>query len=382
MNNSSKVLISESAIKHNIDFIKKIVSKQVRISYVVKSNAYGHGLKLFTQTAFKHGINHFSVFCYEEAKQIKQNLPEADVMVMGWISDKDIKQAINKSIEFYIFEIHRLKIALKYAKRNGKKAKIHLEVETGMNRTGLSEDELFEAIRLVKKNREVFELKGVCSHLAGPESQANYFRIMEQIKAFETVKQIISDFKLKPDYFHLANSAATLTYPETHYDLVRTGIISYGLWPNKETFIRYSTRHKFKKDPLIRVIRWESKVMSVKDIPKGEFIGYGNYYIANDDMKTAVIPVGYSNSFNRSLTNKGRILVSGIRCSVIGVVNMNMIIADVTGVPLVKKGDEVVLIGKQKDLQISVSSFSDYTDQLNYETLANLPLNIPRSVVD
>jgi alanine racemase len=186
---------------------------------------------------------------------------------------------------------------------------------------------------------------------------------------------------LLPDYFHLANSAATINYPETHYDLVRIGIISYGLWPNNETFIQYSTKNNIMKDPLVRVISWESKVMSVNTIKKGEFIGYGNYYIANEDMKTAVVPIGYSNSYNRTLTNKGRVLIRGMRCPVIGVVNMNMIIVDVSSISFVKIGDEVMIIGNQDELQISVSSFSDFTDQVNYETLSNLPLNIPRKVV-
>jgi alanine racemase len=382
MIDSSKILISESALRNNIEFIRESVSQHVKISIVVKSNAYGHGLKLFTQTAFDYGIDHFSVFCFEEAKQIKKHLPDIDVMVMGWISDSHIKEAVKKGIEFYVFETDRLKDALKQAKKTGIKAKLHIEIETGMNRTGMNEDDFFEAIRIIKDNHEHVELKGVCSHLAGPESQANYYRIQNQIKTFEHYKNVILDFDLKPEYFHLANSAATLNYPETHYDMVRLGIISYGLWPNRETFIRYSTKHKNRKDPLARVIRWESKVMSTKNVKKGEFIGYGNYYIANEDMKIAIIPVGYSNSFNRSLSNKGRVLVNGMRCSVIGVVNMNMIIADVTAVQDVKNGDEVVLIGYQNDLQISVSSFSDYTDQLNYETLANLPLNIPRKLVD
>lgn len=382
MLNSSRIQISESAFKTNFEFIRNLVPKDVRVSIVVKSNAYGHGLKLFTETAHKSGINHFSVFCFEEAKQIKKYLPDVDVMVMGWVSKRDIKKAIETGIEFYIFEKERLKKAISEAIILGKSAKIHVEVETGMNRTGFNEDELFEAIHTIKTNDEHIELKGVCSHLAGPESQANYYRIQNQIKKFEKYKQVFNDFKIKPEYFHLANSSATLNYPETHYNMVRIGIIAYGLWPNKETFIRYSSKSNSRTDPLSRVIRWESSVMSVNEVSKGEFIGYGNYYIANDDMKTAIVPVGYSNSYNRSLTNKGRVLVGGMRCPVIGVVNMNMIIIDITSVPNVNVGDEVVIIGHQKDMQISVSSFSDFTDQLNYETLANLPLNIPRKVVD
>jgi alanine racemase len=378
MYNSSQIHLNKSALKTNLEFIRSLLSKETKLSIVVKSNAYGHGLNQFTKTAYEFGADHFSVFCYDEAQSVKKNLPKADVMIMGWISDNDIIKAIRKGIEFYIFEIDRLEKTLSKAKKINIPAKIHLELETGMNRTGLNEDEFFEAIRIIKENRNVFNLKGICSHLAGPESQANYFRIRKQIERFNHYKKISEDFDLIPEYYHLANSAGLLSYPEVEYDMVRTGIISYGLWPSKETFISYITKLGTRHDPLKRVISWKSKVMSVKEIKTGEFVGYGNYYLANDDMQIAIIPVGYSNSFNRSLTNRGRVLIRGVRCSVIGVVNMNMIIADVTNIPFVSIGDEAVLIGRQGDLQISISSFSDYTDQLNYETLSNLPLNIPR----
>jgi alanine racemase len=176
MMNSSRISISESALENNINFIKELVGDHVKISLVVKSNAYGHGLKLFTQTAHKYGVNHFSVFCFDEARQIKKHLPDVDVMVMGWIADRDIKQAVKNDIELCIFEIHRLAKMLKYALKLGKKAKIHLEIETGMHRTGLNEDELFQAIRIIKKKFRLFCSEGCLLTSCRPGEPSKLFQ--------------------------------------------------------------------------------------------------------------------------------------------------------------------------------------------------------------
>jgi len=164
-------------------------------------------------------------------------------------------------------------------------------------------------------------------------------------------------------------------------DLVRIGIMQYGFWSSRETFIGYINGHEDKSDPLKRVICWKSKVMSTKSVKTGEFIGYGTSYLAQRDMKIATIPVGYAHGFSRGLSNQGRVLINGYRVSVIGIVNMNLITVDITNIPETKKGDEAVLIGNQGDLSISVASFSELSNQPDYELLTRLNYNIPRTVV-
>ena len=190
------------------------------------------------------------------------------------------------------------------------------------------------------------------------------------------------DKNVIPKQIHTACSAAALRYPKSQMDMVRLGIVQYGFFPNKEIYIEYLTKKKITEDPLRRLISWKSKVMDVKTVKAGEFVGYGTSYLANSNLKIATIPVGYSHGFSRSLSNQGRVLIHGQRVSVIGIVNMNMITVDVTKIEHVKKGDEVVLIGKQGDLEISVSSFSEFSDQVNYELLTRLPQKIPRFIVD
>jgi alanine racemase len=164
-------------------------------------------------------------------------------------------------------------------------------------------------------------------------------------------------------------------------DLVRIGIMLYGFWSSSEVYVQYINHKSNKIDPLKRILGWHSQIMAIKKVKSGEFIGYGISYLAQTDITTALIPVGYSFGYSRSLSNKGRVLIGGQRRSVIGVVNMNMIIVDISHVNDVKVGDEVVLIGKQGDLEIKVSAFSEISDELNYEILAHLSESIVRKVI-
>jgi alanine racemase len=173
-----------------------------------------------------------------------------------------------------------------------------------------------------------------------------------------------------------------MRYPATHFDLVRIGILQYGFFPSREVQVEYMTKQEDSHTyPLRRLISWKSTVMDVKSVQTGEFIGYGTSYFANAPMRVASIPVGYSHGFSRVLSNQGRVLIGGTQAKVVGMVNMNLIQADVTEIPEVHPGDEVVLIGRQGDQEISVSSFAEYSDQVNYELLTRLPRNIPRKLI-
>ena len=382
MNDKSEITINEKAVKKNILFLKNKLGKNVRISSVVKANAYGHGIEQIVPLFEKEGIDHFSVFDYDEAVRVKRSLlNSATIMIMGWISKKDIRNTIKNGFEFYVFNIERLQKALLYSQKLGIKAKIHLEVETGMNRSGLNKEEFEKAISIINENPDTFIIKGFCTHLAGAESISNYKRIIDQLEKYKKLLQILEHNNIKPKYKHVANSAAAFVYPQTRMDLVRIGIMQYGFWSSAETFISFIGNKIDKTDPLQRILGWESKIMSIKEIKTGEFIGYGTSFLAQSDIKAALIPIGYSGGYNRSLSNKGRVLINGQRCGVIGIVNMNMIIVDITNVLFAKIGDEVVIIGQQKDLEIKVSAFSNISDQLNYEILAHLPKNIKRKII-
>lgn len=383
MTGTSVIEIDQSALIHNLNFIKKYFGDEIKISSVIKANAYGHGIEQFVPIAEFAGINHFAVFSVVEAKRVFDVKKEdTSIMIMGWICNDDYEWVIQNDIEFFVYEYSKLYVALKYAKRLKKKAKIHIEVETGMNRTGLSKNQLVHLVKLISSNEEFFYVKGLCTHLAGAESIANYVRIQKQLKRYNHLYKWIVNKGIVPELRHAACSAASITYPKARMDMVRIGILQYGFWPSMETKIHFMSKRMDKEDPLCRVISWKSRVMSVKKVKTGEFISYGTAYLANEDKEIAIVPVGYSHGYSRSLSNQGRVLVGGQRAAVIGLVNMNMLIVDVTNIPNVKKDDEVVLIGSQNGISITLSSFADFNNQLNYELLARLPMNIERKVIN
>jgi alanine racemase len=381
---TSSLELSQSALNTNISFLKELIGPNVRFSSVVKANAYGHGIEKFIPMAEKAGIDHFSVFSGDEAWRVYKSCSErSDLMIMGWLDKEQMEWAIENDISFWVFETERLEKAQQLSRKLGKKAKIHLEVETGMNRTGLTEKGFSYALRQFKKYPELLDFEGLCTHYAGAESVANYVRVNRQISRFKRYFNTAKRRNLMPNYRHTACSAAALNYPRTRMDMVRIGIAQYGFWPSVETFIQYVHGKKEERyDPLSRVITWKSRVMSLKTVNEGEFISYGTTYLAQEEKVIAVIPVGYSHGFNRMLSNQGRVLVRGQRVGVIGMVNMNMLIADVTSVQDINIGDEVVIIGKQDNLEITVASFSEISNQVNYELLVRLPERTKREVVE
>ena len=382
MLHTSYIEISRSALEHNVNFIKNVIGEQVVFSSVVKGNAYGHGIEIFVPLAEQCGINHFSVFSADEAlRVINSSKNGPTIMVMGMLDFAQLAWAIENEVEFYVFDLDRLENAVQIALKTGKKAKIHIELETGMNRTGFSNKKLPKVIQILKSQSEYLSFKGLCTHFAGAESIANYFRIKNQQRVFKNLMKKFTNLEISPKQYHTACSAAALRYPNTQMDLVRIGILQYGFFPSREVLVDYLTKKKEPEYPLQRLISWKSKIMDIKFIKTGDFVGYGTSYLANTDMKIAIVPVGYSHGFSRSLSNHGRVLIHNQRVSVVGMVNMNMMSVDVSKIEAAKKGDEVVLIGNQGDLEISVSSFSEFSEQINYELLTRLPSNIPRKII-
>lgn len=374
--------LDRSALEHNISVLKEWMGNEVVISSVVKGNAYGHGLDEFVPMVMDCGIDHFSVFSANEAYQlINKNGNGFTLMIMGMVEDDALAWAIQNGIEFFVFDLKRVVSAISFAKKIGQPAIVHLELETGMNRTGMHNKELKSVLQLISDNREHIVLKGVCTHFAGAESISNYHRVKRQREKFKRVSARIRSQHSSVECLHAACSAASLMYPTTRYDMVRIGILQYGFFPSKEVLISYLSKKKIKADPLRRVLSWKSTVMDINNVKAGEFIGYGTSYLTNIPTRVAIVPVGYANGFKRSLSNQGRVLINGKRLNVVGMVNMNMMAIDVTELDHVDKGDEVVFIGHQGDIEMSVASFGDYSHQVNYELLTRLPRDIPRQIV-
>lgn len=383
MDVTSTIEISKTAYQNNLSFIRSLIGESCTFSSVIKGNAYGHGIETFAPMAEEFGVTHFSVFSAYEAYRLKKvSNGQSTVLIMGVAdSTQELEWAINLAIEFFVFDLDRLQKATKIAKKLKKKAIVHIEIETGMNRTGFCVDELKDVIHFIEDNREYLNIKGLCTHFAGAESITNYFRVKKQIVTYNRIGKFFTANNITFPQQHTACSAAVINYPQTINNLVRVGIMQYGFWPSRESQMKYYTKNKININPLQPLISWKSYVMGTKSVAAGEYISYGTSVLAETEMKIATIPVGYAHGFSRSLSNQGKVIIQGNRLDVVGVVNMNMMIVDITNVPSIKKGDEVILIGEQEDVAISVASFGEMSNQLNYELLTRLPEDIPRNII-
>lgn len=381
---ASRIEISRRAYARNVALLRAVVGPDCTVSSVVKGNAYGHGIRNVVELAEEQGIRHFSVFQAAEAVEVlAASRLDSDAMVMGHLAPEEIEWAVENEVSFFVFDVDRLRRARDAARRIGRPARVHLDLETGMNRTGLEAGELEAALDLLESSGDSLRFEGLCTHYAGAESEGNHLRVQRQIEVFGERARRVAARGLAPRFRHTACSAATFAYPETRMDLVRVGIAQYGYWPSQETRMRFLLQQPAQdggpvSDPLRRVMRWVTSVMSVKTVEAGRFVGYGTSYLTTRSQRIATIPVGYGQGFPRVLSNLGYVLVGGRRAPVAGVVNMNLTTIDVTEIEDVKVGDEVVLIGRQGREEVSVGWFGDITRMLNYEVLVRIPREVPR----
>jgi len=380
-NNSSIVQIDKSAVRNNIEFIREQIGEHVTLSSVVKANAYGHGIDKMVPLLEEFGVHHFSVFSSFEARVVHEVCNHrSTIMTMGNVAAEDYEWIVENGIESFVYNCYTLNKLLETAKRLKKRCCIHVELETGMNRHGFPQNEWNQLIELLKENQELFIFSGLCTHFAGAESTANYKRIQDQQHCFLRGIATFREKDLCPDKIHSSCSAAILAYPEFNHNLVRVGILTYGLWPSTEIELTYKIKQNTQQSPLQPVLSWRSRITDISEVKSGEFIGYGNSFLAETDMKIASVPVGYGYGFNRSLSNAGRVIVNGHRLSVIGMVNMNMFLIDATNVDI-DVDDTVTIIGRDQDKTINVSHFGKFSDTMNYELLTRIDRDIPRVLV-
>jgi len=382
--NSSRIELSQSALNNNMAFLRQRVGPHPLLSMVVKANAYGHGVAQMIPMARRCGVNHFAVASCFEAEEVRDaGGDECGIMIMGILYDEDLRWAIEGGVEFFVFDLPRLRRAAEVAKEVGRPARVHVEVETGGNRTGFAESELPEALNILRRRGEHLDFVGLCTHLAGAETLATKFRIDRQVASFARAKRFVEKRGMRPERYHLASSASALTMPETAaMDQARVGVASYGFFPSNDVYNLHLMRvGKSRDNPLRRVMSWKTDVMHVKSVAKDAFIGYGTSYQAERDMTIAVIPLGYANGYPREMSNKGHVLVRGYKAPITGLVNMNLFMVDVTKIPSVAVGDPVVLVGRQRNNVINISSFSEFSSALNTEFVCRLPSTIPRAIV-
>lgn len=373
----SWVELSRENAVHNVEVLRSLVGDKV-ICSAVKANAYGHGLKEMGRLLVEGGVDWLAVDCLEEALTLRESGVEVPIYIMGYTRLDDLETVVEEGFNFVVYNPETFERLKEVTERTGKLALTHLKLETGTNRQGVMEENLEEIARFYKENDRL-ELVGAATHFANIEDTTNHDYAQQQFERFERMLGMLADFGLKPKYRHCANSAAVILFPHTHLDFVRPGIANYGMWPSRETFV---TSQEQKRNIELRpVLEWKTRVAEVKHIPKGSTISYGRTFETKRDSIVAVLPIGYSNGFPRSLSNQAHVLIGGEMAPIAGRVMMNMVVVDVTDIPGVKVEDEVVIIGRQGEKRISAEDVASLEGTINYETTTMISPTTPRVVV-
>ena len=355
--------IDLDALRHNFTEIRRRINPDSKLCAVVKANAYGHGAVEVSKVAVKCGADFLAVATVEEGLELRRAGFKLPILILSLIPSQAAEVIVENNLTATVADFELAKKISVAAAKLDKPAKVHLKIETGMGRIGVAAE---EAVALAKKISALpsVELEGVFSHFADADSPDRTFT-NRQIKIFSDVADKIRSAGVNVKIFHLAESAAALDIPEAHFDMVRSGIINYGLYPSAD----------FPKTIELRpVMKLVARIVYLKKISAGTSIGYGREFVAEHDSLIATLPIGYADGYIRAYKNF-HVEIRGKLAPIAGRVCMDQVMIDVTDIDGVKVGDEVILFGS--DL-ISIDDAAKHLNTINYEITCLVSGRVPR----
>ena len=360
-------IVDRAAIKSNYFELKKNIAKDVEMLAVVKANAYGHGAVEVAKTLEHAGCNFFAVAMCEEGVELREAGVKSAVIILGGIYPNQIRDVIEYDLTPVIFDIETARIIDNLADKTGKRIKVHIKIDTGMGRLGLLSYQVSPFFKTIKGLANL-EVDGILSHFAEADEEDKEFST-EQLNLFLRIIKAVHDIGFNPRLIHIANSAAIVKHADSHFNLVRPGIMLYGAYPAGRMI------EKIDLKPALRLV---TQIVHIKQAPKGFSVSYGRKYITKKDSIVAAIPIGYGDGYPRSLSNKGEVLIRGQRAKVAGAICMDITMLDVTHIKGVEQGDEAVLIGKQGNDEITADEVAEKAGTISYEILCGITSRVPR----
>ena len=363
------VEIDLDTLGSNMRKIRQAVNPHALITAVVKADAYGAGAVIASKELLKNGADRLAVSVLDEAVELRQGGVTAKILILGPTDGARAEELINFGVDAAVFHYQDALIFSKEAVRQNRPVSLHIAIDSGMGRIGYrGTDEDIQEIIAISKLPNVI-LEGIFTHFAVADTtDKTYTR--EQYKKFSEICDRLKAANVNINVRHCSNSAAILDLPEYHDDMVRAGIIMYGLAPSDEVDIK-----PFGLEPVMSL---KCCVEHVKTIQTGDSVSYGRTFIAKQPSRIASLPVGYADGYTRLLSNKAPVLIHGQRVPQVGNICMDQCMIDVTGVDDVKIGDEVVLFGKQKDTILPVEELASILGTINYEVICMLARRVPR----
>ena len=361
-------LIHTGAIIHNYNEIKKQIPHGTAVMPVIKADAYGHGALTFANL-LKDEADYFAVATVDEAVELRIKGITNPILVLGHTFSEEQEDAVKNDIILTVTSYEDAVSISDIAKALGKEAKVHIAVDTGMRRIGFKSEE--ESVAIIEKIASLKNIKidGVFTHFATADEADKSFTKVQAKRFFDFVKELDAGY-----IRHCGNSAAIMQHKETSFDMMRPGIILYGLYPSDEV-----DKSVLELKPVMELV---SHVSYVKDIEKGDAVSYGRTFVADKKMRIATIPVGYADGYPRLLSNKGRVIINGKYAPIVGRICMDQFMVDVTDIENVQVGTKATLMGSDGETSVTADEIAFLTGTINYEVVCGVSKRVPREVVE
>lgn len=357
------VEINLDNMAHNLRKIREFVGADVAITAVVKANGYGHGAVEIAKTIMENGGDYLAVATLTEALELRNVYPEYKIFIMGYTPNKYLEYVVDNNIIQCIFSLEQAKILNDLSKSKNKNTVVHIKYDTGFNRLGYQDcqESVDEIIEIFKFDHLVVE--GIFSHFALAGDKENKKQYKDFMKAVNKIEE--SGYKFK--YKHICDSISAIDYPEFNLNMIRPGAIIYGL-------------KSFRKNDIDikQVLTFKTKVYYVKKIKKGEGVGYNYKWKADRESLIATIPVGYSDGYPRNMTGVGTVTIKGNKVPIVGVICMDQCMVDVTDIPFVKEGDDVVIYGDGSNNTLDIEGISKLGNTNKNEIITRITRRTPR----
>jgi len=364
--------INLAAFRHNMAAVKKLVNDRVHVMAVVKADAYGHGADVIAEEALKRGAEYLAVARLNEALDLRKSGIKAPILLFGQGLSAYAELYIEQDIIISTHSLDTAALLSDAAEKLGKTLRLHVKIDTGMGRLGMINGNEADSVKRINDLPGI-SLEGVYSHFANAD-RADKSHAMFQLEKFMGIREkIISSFSGTP-LFHIANSAAVMELPESHLDMVRPGIMLYGLYPSPEMDLG--------KTLLKPVMSLKTRISQVKKTGPGFAVSYGSTYVTDKETIIGTVPARYADGYSRLLSSNGEMLVLGRRAPIIGRVCMDLTMIDLSGLPQACEGDEAVLFGEQAGEFISADEIGERTGTISYEVVSRVTSRVARVYTD
>lgn len=354
--------ISLEAVKHNIKEVKNLLSPSTRFMAVVKANAYGHGSIAVSRAAAEAGADHLAVANLKEALELREAGTQLPILILTESPTSVMDEIVEHRLTQTVYSYSEAKALSDEAVKRGRKVPVHIKMDTGMGRVGVQPSEVIALYNKIISLPNLI-VEGIFTHFAKAEEHGDSYT-KQQFEKFQSIIARLEVVKIK----HAANSAATLFHPETHLDMVRIGLMIYGIYPAGGAHRSIALRP---------ALSFKTRVVYLKRVPRETSLSYGGTYVTSGETTIATLPVGYADGYSRRLSNRSQVLIKGKRFPVVGRISMDMTLVDI-GDAKIDVGDEAMLIGTQGMETISVDEIARLEDTVSYEIICGIGKRVQR----